>query len=118
MASSAVLEKRTDCFNSGANWGAQRAIAQSYATEVCQGDFIGTCQPNDIRAKCYNLSSGKMVNFDLRVRPDVVARTIAADECYDGLQKQVNECDNGGTTTYGNWEYTADPNDGQCAPPS
>ncbi|KAL9088584.1 MAG: hypothetical protein Q9165_006104 [Trypethelium subeluteriae] len=112
LASGAVVEKRSgvDCFGSGENWGAQRAIAQSYAAQVCQGDFVGNYQPNDIRAKCFNLSNTKMVNFDLKLRGDVDARTIASAECYDGLQKQVNQCDNGGRTT-------ADPNDGQCATP-
>ncbi|KAH8889456.1 hypothetical protein GQ53DRAFT_652505, partial [Thozetella sp. PMI_491] len=99
------LNKR-NCFTGGVNWGANKAYAQSFAALVCNTDFSGTYNPGDIRAKCYNLDSTKKVDFTLKLISNNGARSIAAAECYDGLQKEINNCDNGGRTGYANWEYT------------
>jgi hypothetical protein len=102
------LSKR-GCFSGdGENWGAEKTYALSYAFEACR-DFLANpaqYQPGDIRAHCYNLSSLKKVDFALQLRSDVGARTIDYNECYDGLQKEINGCANGGHTQYSNWIYT------------
>ncbi|KAH8891094.1 hypothetical protein GQ53DRAFT_823731 [Thozetella sp. PMI_491] len=113
--SPASLAKR-GCFTSGDNWGANKAYALSFAALVCNTDFRGTYNPGNIRAKCYNLDSTKKVDFSLQLTSNNGQRSIEAAECYDGLQKEINGCDQGGSTGYANWRYTSDPNAGQCAP--
>ncbi|EEH47660.1 uncharacterized protein PADG_03744 [Paracoccidioides brasiliensis Pb18] len=108
-----VIAKR-NCFDGGARWGAGRPYAINFATRACNEALVGTYRPNDIRAKCYNLDSTKKVDFSLRLISNNGNRNIGAAECYDGLRKEIEGCDRGGRTRYGNWEYTGDPNDGQC----
>lgn len=98
------LNKR-GCFDGGENWGADRNYAYNYATRACEEAFVGTYRPGDIRAICYNLDSTKKVDFALELISKS-NRDIAADECYDGLQKEIGGCDNGGSTSYTNWKYT------------
>ncbi|KAF2419576.1 hypothetical protein EJ08DRAFT_738867 [Tothia fuscella] len=114
LASAASLAS-AGCFTGGENWGAERQYALNQATQYCQRLGAGCYQPKGERPKCFNLSSGKKVDFNLQLRDDVVARCIDANECYDGMQKEINGCDHGGNSKYTNWIYTADPNAGNCA---
>ncbi|KAI0121362.1 hypothetical protein BJ170DRAFT_698499 [Xylariales sp. AK1849] len=84
-----------ECFNGGDNWASQKALALTKAQDVC------------------NLN-GKKADFILEKISDG-RRGISASECYDGFQKEINGCDNGGSTSYTKWKYTADPNSGGCA---
>ncbi|KKZ64882.1 hypothetical protein EMCG_09259 [[Emmonsia] crescens] len=108
-----VFAKR-NCFGEGARWGAGRPYATNFATRACKEALVGTYRPGDIRAKCYNLDSTKKVDFSLKLISNHGNRNIGAAECYDGLRKEIEGCDHGGRTAYGNWEYTGDPNEGQC----
>lgn len=115
LASGAALKKRTaeeqnaslnrrGCFGDGAKWGAEKYYALHHAKELCSGPFIGTFQHGDYRAKCFNLSNEKKVDSSLGIISEG-PRDIGYDECYDGLQKEINLCGQGGRTRYTNWEY-------------
>ncbi|KAI9170564.1 hypothetical protein HJFPF1_00032 [Paramyrothecium foliicola] len=103
------------CYSGGENWGANLGYALSFATQACNDALQGDYNQGDQRSKCYNLDSNKKVDFRLSKHSDG-SRHIAPEECYDGMQKEINNCDHGGETSYGNWFYKADPNAGQCAP--
>lgn len=97
-----------NCFEHGEAWATQRAYALAKAEEVCQLKFsITGWASGDIAGACYNLDSTKKVDFVLeRVSSGDDERPISAEECYDGFQKEINNCGKGGRTAYGNWAYT------------
>ncbi|KAL3952486.1 hypothetical protein ACCO45_012429 [Purpureocillium lilacinum] len=66
--------------------------------------------------RCYGISSKKSVKYTVGLLgPNAGAtRYLGEDECYDGLHKEVVNCNRGGETTYGNWYYRADPNAERC----
>ncbi|KAK6078646.1 hypothetical protein SCUP234_04293 [Seiridium cupressi] len=104
------------CFSGGENWASQRSIALSNAQDICNTKFSKADwnTKGQSLAGCYNLDSEKQVDFILERIQDG-HRDISASECYDGFQKQINNCDHGGSTSYSNWKYTADPNANSCA---
>lgn len=97
-----------DCFTGGADWGTQKAFALDKAMESCTLKFaIDRYNPNDFLATCYNLDSTKKVDFVLaRISTEVGEIQLDVKECYDGFQKEVNGCENGGVSSYTNWKYT------------
>lgn len=99
-----------DCYNGGENWATQKAIALSDAQDVCNSKYSqkGWADTNPLAA-CYNLDSGKKVDFVLQRISTGGTRYISAAECYDGFQKEINGCEYGGTTGYQNWKYTLVP---------
>ncbi|KAF2417712.1 hypothetical protein EJ08DRAFT_666377 [Tothia fuscella] len=102
------------CYSGGERWANDRAYALQQAQAFCNDVGRGNYYAGESRPKCYNLSSNKKVNFVLSLLSTVPGRYIDAPECYDGMIKEINGCDNGGDTTYTNWRYIADPNAGNC----
>ncbi|KAK9783763.1 putative Ecp2 effector protein domain-containing protein [Seiridium cardinale] len=104
------------CFSGGENWASQKSIALSKAQDICNNKFSKATWANKGQslAGCYNLDSEKQVDFILERIQDG-SRAIDAAECYNGFQKEINGCDHGGSTSYRNWKYTADPNANSCA---
>ncbi|KAK2774009.1 hypothetical protein FQN53_003873 [Emmonsiellopsis sp. PD_33] len=98
-----TIDKR-DCYDTGERWGSQRNYAYNYASQACLNAFQGQYAPGDRRALCYNLDSTKKVDFSLELISDN-PRYIDAEECYDGLMKEIHGCDRGGKTSYSNWKY-------------
>jgi len=98
-----TIQKRS-CYSSGVTWGGDRGNAYGKATEACKG-FVGTFSSKDIKYACRNLSSKKKVDFTLHYIGSG-SRDIAEAECYDGLRKEIDNCDRGGSTSYTNWKYS------------
>ncbi|KAH8723849.1 hypothetical protein GQ44DRAFT_750667 [Phaeosphaeriaceae sp. PMI808] len=110
-----TIEKR-DCFSSGANFGSDQNAALDAAQSACNGPLKGKYDKRETRVRCYNLSSNKHVKLTVGLTgPDAGStRTIGSNECVNGLTKEIVNCSKGGDTTYGNWRYRADPNEGRC----
>lgn len=96
-----------ECQGSGVDWATQRTFALTKAQEVCDLKFtINGWAPQEAAGACYNLDSTKKVDFVLkRISDGDDEREISSEECYDGFQKEINGCDNGGHSSYTNWEY-------------
>ncbi|EHK21764.1 uncharacterized protein TRIVIDRAFT_111995 [Trichoderma virens Gv29-8] len=109
-----ALEKRS-CFKTGASYGAEKAAANKAALTACSGALTGTYSKRETRVKCYPIGNNKvvMLTIGLTGKNAPSSRTIYSQECFDGLSKEI-ECSKGGDTTYGNWRYRADPNEGSC----
>ncbi|KAL2198297.1 hypothetical protein P885DRAFT_75909 [Corynascus similis CBS 632.67] len=115
-----VLESRDiharACFDSGANFGNQRATARDRASTACNGPLKGKYLKRETRVKCYSIGGGKHVKLTVGLTgpnaPD--SRTLGYSECYDGLLSEIMNCGKGGDTTYGRWRFRADPNEGAC----
>lgn len=110
-----AIEKRA-CFKTGASFGNDQSAALSAAWTACNNDFSGRYNKRETRVKCYNLSSNKQVKLTVGLTGPNAGSTRAIDEreCYDGLSSEIFNCGKGGDTTYGNWRYRADPNEGRC----
>ncbi|KAK4120938.1 hypothetical protein N657DRAFT_648292 [Parathielavia appendiculata] len=110
-----TLERRA-CFESGASFGSQENAALKAARTACNGPLKGTYQKRETRVKCYGIGGGKHVKLTVGLTgPNAPSKkTIGADECYNGLISEIVSCSKGGDTTYGNWRYRADPNEGSC----
>ncbi|KAI3329287.1 hypothetical protein HD806DRAFT_482430 [Xylariaceae sp. AK1471] len=95
-----------DCFSGGENWASQKAMALATAQDICNNKFSAfSFAANQELGGCSNLDSSKKVDFILQNISDA-PRTPSAAECYDGFQKEINGCDNGGSSSYTNWKYT------------
>lgn len=106
LALTAASSVYATCFTGGENWASQKALALRGAANVCSTFAEKTWYPGDSLGGCFDLDSNKKADFVLELIGDVAYRTITADECYDGFQKEINGCDNGGSTAYTNWKYT------------
>ncbi|CAH7666063.1 hypothetical protein PPACK8108_LOCUS380 [Phakopsora pachyrhizi] len=103
------------CHRSGATFGSSpnRAYATQLLPGVCK-EFQGTYGPNQDKSVCRN---GRDRDTSFRYYIKHVSdgyRSIGPTECTDGLNKEIVNCDRGGKTAYGNWEYNVDPNKGRC----
>ncbi|KAI0406128.1 hypothetical protein F4802DRAFT_596489 [Xylaria palmicola] len=102
------------CFSGGEDWASQRAMALAAAQNVCNNKFSTfTFKAGQELGGCGNLDSTKKVDLIMQNISEG-SRKPTSSECYDGFQKEINGCDNGGSTSYTNWKYTADPNAGSC----
>lgn len=99
------IEKR-GCYTSGASWGDSKDLALQYAAAACnsalgQRTYVSSAP---VQAACYNLNSNLKANLQ-------VSKISSGDlflsygDCYDGLQKEINGCGQGGDTSYTNWRY-------------
>lgn len=94
------------CFSGGENWASQKAMALAKAQDVCNTKYSTDAWSGGQQlGACYDLDSGKKVDFVLEKISDGL-RNISPEECYDGFQKEINGCENGGSTSYTNWKYT------------
>ncbi|KAG9253653.1 uncharacterized protein F5Z01DRAFT_737503 [Emericellopsis atlantica] len=86
------------------------------ADKACDLKLGGTYGPegtyNGRKAACFNTPHGKM-DFIITHISDG-ERDLSQEECYDGLQKEIHGCGKGGSSSYTNWRYKADPNEGEC----
>ena len=96
------------CFTGGERWGTDKFEAFNAAAKFCMNKGADTYVPGGFWTTCHTLTSGKHVTFVTKLRTDVQSDTkdLTLGECYDGLSKEINLCDHGGSTSYTNWEYT------------
>ena len=112
LASGAAIERsesthqlaKRGCYSGGEGWAEQKENALAKARDFC------TVKPADFNegqgfGRCYNLSNTKRVNFNIG-NISSSRRNLGYDECFDGLQKEINGCGNGGSSSYTNWQYT------------
>ncbi|KAI3318897.1 hypothetical protein HD806DRAFT_539923 [Xylariaceae sp. AK1471] len=107
------------CWNTGEKWGAQGGLAMNFAAQACNNAFVGTSgsriwQAGDEIEQCYNLDSGKMVDFTI-VNENSGSATLTSDDCYTYFEKQIHGCGQGGYQKNAGFQFKADPNSGQCA---
>lgn len=99
------IEKR-GCYTSGASWGSGKDLALQYAAAVCnsalgQRVYLSSAP---VQAACYNIESNKKANFQ-------VSKVSSGDKfldyagCYDGLQKEINGCGQGGDSSYTDFRF-------------
>lgn len=111
LASGAAIERpetanplsKRNCYSSGEGWGGQVDNALQELENFCN---VKPASFNEGQGfgRCYNLGSGKRVNFELG-NISGGSRSIDYAECYDGFQKEINGCPRGGRTGYANWHY-------------
>lgn len=99
------IEKR-GCYTSGASWGGGKDLALKYADTACQAILGQRNYVNDapVAAACYNLDSNLKANFQVS-KISTGDRFLDHDDCYDGLQKEINGCGQGGDSSYTDWRY-------------
>ncbi|VUC21232.1 unnamed protein product [Clonostachys rosea] len=104
------------CFATGEKYGIEKGEAFAAARQACNGPLKGTYSKRETRVRCYNIGRNKQVKLTVGLTGKNAGstRTIGSDECYNGLSKEISNCEKGGDTTYGNWRYRADPNNGLC----
>ncbi|ORY61245.1 uncharacterized protein BCR38DRAFT_487005 [Pseudomassariella vexata] len=108
------IEKR-GCYTSGASWGSSKDFALQMAGSACnsalgQRTYVSA---SPVIAACYNIDTNKKVNFQVS-KISSGDKFLSFADCYDGLQKEINGCGQGGDSSYTNWRYISDPNDGLC----
>ncbi|ETS76572.1 hypothetical protein PFICI_11959 [Pestalotiopsis fici W106-1] len=108
------VEKR-GCYSGGEPWGDSKDYAFQLAAGACNsamGQRTYTALSSST-STCYDLGNNRHVNFNIfKLTGD--DRFLGYDECYDGLQKEINGCGYGGDSSYTNWRYISDPNAGGC----
>lgn len=97
-----------ECFTGGEPWASQKPRALQQLQYACKLNFANTQfylnEPE--KGVCYDIGGGKMVNFNLKYIGTDDVREMDEFECYDGFQKEVNNCETGGASQYTNWRYT------------
>ncbi|KAI0435727.1 hypothetical protein F4803DRAFT_573973 [Xylaria telfairii] len=103
------------CYTSGASWGDSKAYALELAAAACNGGLGQRTYTSDssVATVCYNIDTNKRVNFQVS-KISAGDRFLNAADCQDGLTKEINGCGQGGDSSYTNWRYISDPNDGLC----
>jgi len=104
------------CFETGVSWS---SIGTIYPLEllvrVCD-EIVGegSFAAGEKRHRCRPVSMGEQ-HVDYTVtRISGTAGVLTYGDCWDGLQKEIVGCSKGGSSSYSNWKYTSDPNDGPC----
>ncbi|KAG0143304.1 hypothetical protein CROQUDRAFT_49017 [Cronartium quercuum f. sp. fusiforme G11] len=102
------------CRTSGATYGtpANRARASQALQSVC-AELAGTYGASETKSTCRDSPENVRFNFVLQHVKNG-QRVIDANECMDGMNKEITGCNQGGDTTYTNWRYSVDPNTGLC----
>ncbi|KAJ0297667.1 hypothetical protein COL516b_010520 [Colletotrichum fioriniae] len=79
---------------------------------VC-AQLSGSYVKNEFRRICIMDTNGRKWDFELSHIGDGDQRNIEIEECYSGMKAEAG-CERGGRRKHWNWEYSADPNVGQC----
>lgn len=116
------------CYGGGEKWGSSKDLALRIAKSACEEDRgelrklytwgnhpeakTGTVKVTD-NNRCVKLE----VDYIWDPHTDDISKIIFMDnglddagsvpknECYDGLQKEINGCDRGGDSSYTHWKY-------------
>lgn len=108
IALTAATLAHAGCYSGGGEWGAEQPQAFSLAEHVCnekfsKKEFVNGEPP---LSACLNMNGGKRVEFAVKYVGTDYTRTPTAEECYDGLQKEIGGCGYGGSSQYDNFAYT------------
>ena len=98
------LSPRT-CYGSGHRWGGEKGFAVELAQRACREYFLGNYNnKGETRYRCFSLSSSKKVDFTVELLSNGV-RTLFVDECFEGLRREIEGCEQGGQSSYTNWFF-------------
>jgi hypothetical protein len=90
------------CYSGGESWG-DRQVALNSAQAACDAGLSGDFDGNTNKATCMD---GNGIRFNFSVHRLQSSRgSLSAAECFDGLQREINGCANGGDTSYGTWRF-------------
>jgi hypothetical protein len=107
LALTVATSTSATCFTGGEHWASQRPAALQQLQYACKLRFATTQHYSGKESgACYDIGGGKMVNFNLKYTGSDKSRAIGEAECYNGFQKEVNNCEYGGASQYTNWRYT------------
>ncbi|KAK1992799.1 hypothetical protein LX36DRAFT_731649 [Colletotrichum falcatum] len=101
------------CYAFGVSWGHGVGLAIDAVEKACRDRFVGEYKGKTQRTACYNLDSGRRVNFFVRRWHDS-PQTLTFDECKKYLRYEIVGCDKGGISYQGKWRFRSDPNSGSC----
>lgn len=116
------------CFDGGEKWGSSKDAALRIAKNVCNQDrgelrrlYMWGNHPEaktgSISASGDNRCIKLQVDYVWDPHTDDIGKIILMDngldnsgsvpknECYDGLQKEINGCERGGESKYTHWKY-------------
>ncbi|KAI1406483.1 hypothetical protein F4819DRAFT_481595 [Hypoxylon fuscum] len=77
-------------------------------TRACREGLSGLCSNSAVgttKGECY-IYNGRTFAYPIGRTVLDSERTILQDECCDGLRKEIEKCDRGGSTEYTDWVYT------------
>lgn len=100
----AVGATSTDCYNTGRKYGdnVRNAMLKDELLDPVCNNLAGSYASSESRHTCMEVEGAK---FDFTLRcSNSDGRNIDAQECKDGMRKQLN-CRRGGHTQYDNWLY-------------
>ena len=86
-------------------WGGEKGFAVELAQRACREYFLGNYNnKGETRYRCFNLSSSKKVDFTVELLSNGV-RNLFVDECFEGLRREIEGCEQGGQSSYTNWFF-------------
>lgn len=87
------------CYSGGETWG-NADVAANTAISACVNNLSGYYAGNTNRHVCIN-ANGKRMEFSV-YRLGSSGRNLDANECVDGIRKEVTGCQYGGDSSYTN----------------
>ncbi|KAL8909229.1 MAG: hypothetical protein Q9171_005147 [Xanthocarpia ochracea] len=103
-----------DCFTGGEVWDSE--LAPSAIDTACK-DLAREYRRGESRDIKLNQENGQCYVFELqRIRggSNAASITITEDECIGWMNREFAGCDRGGSSSYTDWMFKADPNRGPC----
>ncbi|KAK0710733.1 hypothetical protein B0H67DRAFT_646166 [Lasiosphaeris hirsuta] len=107
-----------ECFDSGVDWD-DKTFALNSALSTCHMQLTGTYGPESSfsgqKASCANGKPGSNIKYDFIIKHIKGGeKALGPGECFEDLRKEIEGCKKGGRSSYENWQYKADPNEGSC----
>lgn len=97
------------CFGDGEQWKDDKDLALHMAKQLCKDNnllqtyYVGKDKDQHWREICIN-HNNRHITFRID-NINTADATLKSDPCYDGLQKEINGCSYGGSSSYTNWAY-------------
>ncbi|KAG8534408.1 uncharacterized protein KY384_001253 [Bacidia gigantensis] len=105
------MQVSAGCYSDGGQVG-DKDMAASKINDICTNHLTGAYDAGASRHAC--LPDGKN-RWDFTVKSIGKAKqNLPLSECISGLIKETSGCASGGSSSYTDWAYTADPNAGAC----
>ncbi|KAI0381872.1 hypothetical protein F5Y04DRAFT_280518 [Hypomontagnella monticulosa] len=104
-----VPQATARCFSGGEKWDSDQSTALENAKRACReglASIYGNEGGSATRSRCYDVGSNRRAEYTVGRTVLGSPRTLGYDECFDGLRKEVEGCEHGGSSEYTNWFYT------------
>ncbi|KAI2633255.1 hypothetical protein GGS26DRAFT_590853 [Hypomontagnella submonticulosa] len=109
----AVSGASAKCWSGGESGHFGSGLTGANSLSLVCSYLSGTYRANEQRHTCVKDNKGIRWDFTLKKLGDG-ARDIETKECESGFGKEAFGCEFGGHSSYANWEYKADPQNGEC----